>query len=175
MGCGLPAGLDPVMTGRAGTGGHPHMFERCARPGHSSMATIAGHCGREMRGGLSLCGIIVMTLRAAARCNPVVSKEGWSPGRGAVAAVTIGRGRQVVRGFKSGYDSPARRMTLHTLRRRSSKDPLQVASLARDLRVAATEREASAAVVDFHIGTISTILGLSLARQQEAKAQDQRG
>jgi hypothetical protein len=66
-------------------------------------------------------------------------------------------------------------MTLHTLRRRSSKDPLQVASLARDLRVAATEREASAAVVDFHIGTISTILGLSLARQQEAKAQDQRG
>jgi hypothetical protein len=66
-------------------------------------------------------------------------------------------------------------MTLHTLRRRSSKDPLQVASLARDLRVAAAEREASAAVVDFNIGTISTILGLSLARQHEAKAQDQRG
>ena len=56
----LPAGLDSVMAGRAGTGGHPHVFERCARPGHSSMATIAGHRGREMRRGLSLCGTVVM-------------------------------------------------------------------------------------------------------------------
>jgi hypothetical protein len=62
MGSWLPAGLDPVVTGRAGTGGHPYVFERCARPGHSSMATIAGHRGREMRRGLSLCGTIVMAL-----------------------------------------------------------------------------------------------------------------
>jgi hypothetical protein len=65
-------------------------------------------------------------------------------------------------------------MTLHTLRRRSSKYALQVASLAHDLRMAADEREAGAAVIDFHIGTIGTILAPYLARQHEAKAQDQR-
>jgi hypothetical protein len=58
-------------------------------------------------------------------------------------------------------------MTLHTLRRRSSKNALQVASLAHDLRMAAAEREAGAGVIDFHIGTI---LGRYLARQHEAKA-----
>jgi len=49
-----------------------------------------------------------------------------------------------------------------------------VASLARDLRVAAAERETGAAMIDFHIGTIRTILGLCHAWQHEAKAQDQR-
>jgi hypothetical protein len=58
----LPAGLNPVVAGRAGTRGHPHVLERGARPGHSSMATIARHRSREMRRGLSLCGTIVMAL-----------------------------------------------------------------------------------------------------------------
>ncbi|MBU6431867.1 MAG: hypothetical protein KGS09_15920 [Nitrospirae bacterium] len=66
-------------------------------------------------------------------------------------------------------------MTLHTLRRRSSKYALQVASLAHNLRVAAAEREAGTAVIELNVGTIRTILGRCLAQQYEAKAQDQRG
>jgi hypothetical protein len=58
-------------------------------------------------------------------------------------------------------------MTSHTLRRRSSENALQVASLAHDLRMTAAERKAGAGVIDFHIGTI---LGRYLARQHEAKA-----
>jgi len=64
-------------------------------------------------------------------------------------------------------------MALHTLRRRSSKNALQVAPLAHDLRVAAAEREARAAVIEFDIGTTRTILGLCLARQHNAEPQDQ--
>jgi len=65
-------------------------------------------------------------------------------------------------------------MALHTLRRRSSKNALQVAPFAYDLRVAAAEREAGAAVIDLDIGTTRTILGRNLARRHEGKAQDQR-
>ena len=63
-------------------------------------------------------------------------------------------------------------MTLHALRRRPSKYPLQVTSLAHDLRVAAAERETGTTVIDFDVGTAGTILGRNLARQHEAKAQD---
>jgi hypothetical protein len=49
-----------------------------------------------------------------------------------------------------------------------------VAPLAHNLRVAAAEREAGAAVIEFDVGTTGTILSLCLARQYEAKAQDQR-
>ena len=80
----------------------------------------------------------------------------------------------MVRWLKGGHDSPARGMTLHTLRWRSSKYALYVASLTRNLRVAATEREASTAVIKFDIGATGTRLSLYLARQHEAKAQDQR-
>lgn len=80
----------------------------------------------------------------------------------------------MVRRLKGGHDSPAGRMTLHALRRRSSKYALQVASLAHDLRVAAAELEAGTAVIEFDIGTTGAILGRCLARQHEAKAQDQR-
>jgi hypothetical protein len=44
---------------------------------------------------------------------------------------------------------------------------------AHDLRVTATERKAGAAVVEFYVGTIRAILGLCLARQHDAKPQDQ--
>jgi methenyltetrahydromethanopterin cyclohydrolase len=65
-------------------------------------------------------------------------------------------------------------MALHTLGRCSPKYALQVASFTRDLRVAATEREAGAAVIDFNVGTTGTILGRGIDRQHEAKAQGQR-
>jgi len=39
--------------------------------------------------------------------------------------------------------------------------------------MAAAEREAGAAVVEFHVGTIRAILGLSLDWQHDAKPQDQ--
>ena len=60
-------------------------------------------------------------------------------------------------------------MTLHTLRRRSSKNALQVAPLAHDLRVAAAEREAGAAVIDFDIRA-DTSLGRSGIRHQQHRA-----
>jgi len=96
----LPAGLDSVMAGRAGTGGHPHVFERCARPGHSSMATIAGHRGREMRRGLSLCGTVVMAPCATSRSDAVMGKECGFPTCGPMATVTVHRGGQMVRRLK---------------------------------------------------------------------------
>jgi hypothetical protein len=65
-------------------------------------------------------------------------------------------------------------MALHTLSRCSSEYALQVASFTHDLRVAATEREAGAAVIEFDVGTACTALGRCLARQHEAKAQDER-
>jgi hypothetical protein len=60
-------------------------------------------------------------------------------------------------------------MALHTLRRRSSKYALQVASLARDLRVTAAELEAGAAVIDFNIRA-DTSLGRSGIRHQQHRA-----
>jgi hypothetical protein len=63
-------------------------------------------------------------------------------------------------------------MALHTLSRCSSKNALQVTPLTHDLRMAAAEREAGAAVVDFDIGTTRTTLGLCLVRQQNAEPQD---
>jgi hypothetical protein len=55
-------------------------------------------------------------------------------------------------------------VALHTLRRRSSKNALQVAPLTYDLRMAAAEREASAAVIDFNI-CADTPLGKSGIRR----------
>lgn len=62
-------------------------------------------------------------------------------------------------------------MTLHTLRRRASKDALQMAPLAHDLRMAAAELEAGTAVIEFDVGTT---LGRCLARPHEAQTEAQR-
>jgi hypothetical protein len=60
-------------------------------------------------------------------------------------------------------------VALHTLRRRSSKNALQVAPLTHDLRMTAAEREASAAVIDFNI-CADTPLGKSGIRRQQSRA-----
>ena len=78
----------------------------------------------------------------------------------------------MVRRLKGGHDPAAGRMALHTLRRCPSKNTLQVAPLAHDLRMAAAEREACTAVVEFDIGTTRAILGLCLVRQYDAEPQD---
>ena len=103
-----------------------------------------------------------------------MGKECGFPTCGPVAADAVGRGRQVVRWLKGGRDSTTGCMALHTLSRRSSKNALQMAPLAHNLRVTAAEREAGAAVIDFNVGTTGTILSLCLALQHEAKAQGQR-
>ena len=136
-----------------------------------TMARVARGHRAHMARGFPLGGGAVMAFRTGPRQNPVVSKEGWSPVRGAVATVTVDRGRQVVRRLKGGDDTAARRMALHTLRRRSSKDALQMAPLAYDLRMAAAELEAGTAMIEFDVGTTGTILGRRLARPHEAKAQ----
>jgi hypothetical protein len=64
-------------------------------------------------------------------------------------------------------------MTLRTLRRGSSKNALHVAPLAHDLCVAAAEREAGTAVIEFHVGTIRAILGLCLTWQHNGEPQGQ--
>ena len=61
-------------------------------------------------------------------------------------------------------------MALHALRRRSSKNALQVAPLTHDLRMAPAEREASAAVIDFNI-CADTPLGKSGIRRQQGQAE----
>ena len=65
-------------------------------------------------------------------------------------------------------------MALVTLSGCPLEHTLHMASFTWHLRVAAAEREACTAVIKFDIGTTGTILGLYLARQHEAKAQDQR-
>lgn len=64
-------------------------------------------------------------------------------------------------------------MALHALRRRSSKNALQVAPLAHDLRMAAAEREAGAAVIDFNI-CADTPLGKSGIRHQHRAPYGQK-
>jgi hypothetical protein len=64
-------------------------------------------------------------------------------------------------------------MALHTLRRCSSKNALQVAPLARDLRMAAAERKTSAAVIDFDIRA-DTSLSRSGIRHQQRRAADRQ-
>lgn len=63
-------------------------------------------------------------------------------------------------------------MALHTLGRRSSKYALQVAPLAHNLRMAAAEREAGAAVIDLDIGTACATLGFRFAREHDTEPQD---
>jgi len=48
-------------------------------------------------------------------------------------------------------------MALHALRRRSTKNALYVASLAHNLGVSAAERETGGTVIDFDIGTITSL------------------
>ena len=138
------------------------------------MARIARGPRAHVARGFALGGGAVMAFRTGPRQNPVVSKEGRSPVRGAVTTVTVDRRRQVVRRLKGGNDTAARRMALHTLRRSSSEYALQMAPLAYDLRMAAAELEAGTAVIEFDIGTTGTILGPRLARPDEAQAQHER-
>ena len=61
-------------------------------------------------------------------------------------------------------------MALHTLRRRSSKNTLQVAPLAHHLRVTATEREAGAAVIDLNVRADTSLGGRGIRHQQHHAA-----
>lgn len=60
-------------------------------------------------------------------------------------------------------------MALHTLRRCSSENTLQVAPLTHDLRMAAAERETGTAVIDFNI-CADTPLGKNGIRRQQGRA-----
>ena len=110
----LSTGLDPVMTGRAGTWHNSKMPEGQAGPGNGPMAIVAGHSRRNVRCGLSLHRAVVMTLRTTSWSYAIMRKKRGCPICRPVAAVTVNRGGQMVRGLKGGYDSSARRMALHT-------------------------------------------------------------
>jgi hypothetical protein len=145
------------------------MFEGCSRPANRPMAAVTGHGRRNMSSGLALCGTLIVASGAGSRGHAIVGKKRGGPICRPVTAVAVDRGGQVVRGLKGGHDSSARRMALHTLCRRSSKNALQVAPLTRDLRVAPAEREAGTAVIDFDIRA-DTPLGRSGIRHQQDRA-----
>jgi hypothetical protein len=65
-------------------------------------------------------------------------------------------------------------MALHALRRRSSKNALQVAPLAHDLRVTAAEREAGAAVIDFNVRADTSLGRSGIWHQQHRAAYRQK-
>jgi hypothetical protein len=148
------------------------MFEGCAHPANRSMAAVAGHGRRNVSSRLAYCCSLVMAFGAGSRNHAVMRKKCRCPICRPVAAVTVDRGRQVVCRLKGGYDPSARRVALHTLRRCSAKYALQVAPLAHDLRVAAAEREACAAVIDLDIGTACATLGLCLDREHDTEPQN---
>ena len=60
-------------------------------------------------------------------------------------------------------------MTLHTLRRRPFKYPLEVASLTLHLRVSTGKREARRAVIDFYVGADAALCGRGLWAKQRTK------
>ena len=162
------------MTGRASAWHNSKMPEGQAGPGDGPMTIVAGHSRRNVRYGLSLRSTVVMTLRTTSWSYAIMGKKRGCPICRPVTAVTVDRGRQVVRRLKGGDDPSARRVALHTLRRRSSIYALQVAPLAHNLRVAAAEREAGAAVIDLDIGTACATLGLCLAREHDTDPQNRR-
>lgn len=162
------------MTGRTGAWRDSNVLEGHGGPAHGPVAIVAGYGRRDVLPGFALHGDIVVALRTGARRHPIMGKEGRFPIGCPMATITVHRRRQMAGRFERGDNSPAGRVALHTLRGGSPKYALQVTPLTHNLRVAAAEREAGAAVIDFDIGTTGTILGRCLARQHEAKAQDQR-
>jgi hypothetical protein len=139
------------MASHAGAGRNPLMCEGRSRPANRPMAAVTGHGRRNMRSRLAYRGSLVMAFGTGARSYAVVRKKCGCPICRSVTTAAIDRGRQVVCRLKGGHDPSARRVALHTLRRRSSKNALHVAPLAYDLRVAAAEWEAGAAVVKFDV------------------------
>lgn len=111
----------------------------------------------------------VVTAGTGAWKYSVMRKECRRPIRRTMATVTIDTGRQMVRGFESRDDSSAWRVALHTLRGGSSKDSLQVASLALNLRVTTGEKEACSGVINFYVGADAALCGRSLRAKQRTK------
>ena len=154
------------MAGYAGTSRDTKMFEGSSRPAHSPVATVAGHGRRNMSRGLACRGSLVMAFGTGSRRHTVVGKERGRPICRPMTAAAIDGGRYVIRRFERGHDSSAWRMALHTLGGSSPKNALKVAALTVDLRMAAAERETSAAVIDFNARP-ATSLGRGGARRQQ--------
>ena len=103
----LPAGLNSVMAGHAGTGCDPLMFEGRSRPTHRPMAAVTGHGRRNMSRRLACRNSLVMAFGAGSRSDTVMGKERRRPICRPMTAAAINHGRQVVRRLKGGDDSSA--------------------------------------------------------------------
>jgi len=90
-----------------------------------------------------------------------------------MTAIAVHGRREVIRRLESGYHSPAWRVALHTLRGSSTKNSLEVASFALDLRMAACECKAGRTVIDLDIGPV-TILCFAIAWQHYAATEHER-
>jgi len=71
------------------------------------MAGVTSHSRRDMSSRLAYRGSLVMAFGAGSRSDTVMGKERGGPICRPMAAVTVDRGRQVVRRFKGRYDSSA--------------------------------------------------------------------
>ena len=103
----FPTGLNPVVAAHAGAGCYSLMFEGCAHPANRPMAAVAGHGRRNVSSRLADRSSLVMAFGAGPWNHAVMRKERRCPTCRSMAAITVDRGRQVVRRFKGRYDSTA--------------------------------------------------------------------
>jgi hypothetical protein len=150
------------------------MPEGHAGPGNSSVTIVTGHGRWDMRGRFPLHHVVVVARRTTSWHDTIMSEEGRFPIGGAVATITVHSRRQMVGRFERGDDSPAGRVALHTLRRGSPKNALHVTPLAHNLGVAAAEREAGAAVVDFNVRAATSLGRGGIWHQQHRAANRQK-
>ena len=153
------------MTGRTGAWGDSNVLEGHGGPAHGPVAIVAGYGRRDVLPGFALHDDIVVALRTGARRHSVMGKEGRFPISRPVATITVHRRRQMAGRFERRDNPPAGRVALHTLGGSSPKDALNVAALTLDLCMAAAEREAGGAVIDFNVRAATSLGGRGIRHQ----------
>lgn len=174
MGRGLSRSLDPVMTGRTGAWFDPQVPEGYAGPGNSPVAIVTRHRRLDVRSGFPLHHVVVVARRTTSRRYTIMSEEGWPPIGCAMATITVHCRRQMVDRLESGDDSSAGGMALHTLRRGSPKDALQVTPLAHHLGVAPAERETGTTMINSNVRAVTSLGRRRLRHHQHRAAYRQK-
>jgi hypothetical protein len=170
----LPAGLNPVVAGHTSPARNTEMFEGSSRPSHSPMATVAGHSCRDMSRRLACRSNLIVTSGTGSRRHAIMGKERGRPICRPMTTAAIDGGWYVIRRFERGHDPPPRRVALNTLSGGSPKNPLKVAALTVDLRMASCERKAGTAMIDFNARAATPLGGRGTRQQQQDAAYSQQ-